>query len=148
MPLIWDDENYYLIGFDENAKQIRHYRVDKMRNMEIRSYNRTKKAVEQKTDLAAFSKKTFGMFGGEDETVRLVCENHLIGVILDRFGKDIWLLPEDEDHFAAQMTVTVSPQFFGWLTGIGKAARIAGPEKVRAQYRDYLEGIMENYRDR
>ena len=147
LHLVWDDENYYLIGFDENAKQIRHYRVDKMRNMEIRSYNRTKKAIEQKIDLAAFSKKTFGMFGGEDETVRLICENHLIGVILDRFGKDIWLVPEDKDHFAAQMTVTVSQQFFGWLTGLGKAVRISGPEKVRVQYQEYLQGIVKEYKE-
>lgn len=145
LHLVWDDENYYLIGFDENAEQIRHYRVDKMRSMEIRKGRRTKKAVEQKVDLAAFAKKTFGMYGGEDETVRLVCENRLIGVILDRFGKEIWLRPEDKDHFVVQVTVTVSPQFFGWLAGLGKAVRVCGPGKVRARYQEYLQEIMEEY---
>ena len=28
--LTWDNENYYLIAFDHDAGEIRHYRVDKM----------------------------------------------------------------------------------------------------------------------
>ena len=145
LHLIWDDENYYLIGFDENAKTVKHYRVDKMRNMEVRPVRRTKKAIEQKVDLAAFSRKTFGMFGGEDEEVYLLCENRLIGVILDRFGTDVGVKPEGEDHFSAHMPVTVSPQFFGWIAGLGRAVKITGPEPVRRKYLEFLKGILEEY---
>ena len=28
--LSWDDENYYMIGYDTEAQLIKHYRVDKM----------------------------------------------------------------------------------------------------------------------
>ena len=40
-------------------------------------------------DLAAFAKKTFGMYGGRDETVTLLCHNSLIGVMPDRFGQEV-----------------------------------------------------------
>ena len=96
-------------------------------------------------DLAAFSRKTFGMFGGEDEEVYLLCENRLIGVILDRFGTDVWVKPEGEDHFSAHMPVTVSPQFFGWIAGLGRAVKITGPEPVRRKYLEFLKGILEEY---
>ena len=33
--LTWDDENYYMIGFDSEAGKIKHYRVDKIRNIDI-----------------------------------------------------------------------------------------------------------------
>lgn len=34
MALVWDDENYYMIGFDDKTKEIKHYRVDKMLHTE------------------------------------------------------------------------------------------------------------------
>ena len=33
--LTWDDENYYLVGYDAQAEKIKHYRVDKMRKLSI-----------------------------------------------------------------------------------------------------------------
>ncbi|MBQ6322437.1 MAG: WYL domain-containing protein, partial [Lachnospiraceae bacterium] len=92
-----------------------------------------------------FGKKTFGMFGGVDVQVRLVCANYLAGVVLDRFGSDIWMVPKDEDHFSANVTVTVSPQFFGWVTAIGKDMHITGPEAVKKEYQEYLRDILEGY---
>ena len=145
LNLIWDDENYYLIAYDENSGSVRHYRVDKMRNMSILEKGRSSNALEQRIDTAAFSKKTFGMYSGVDVKVHLHGERHLAGVILDRFGTDIWMRPLDEEHFSAQVTVTVSPQFFGWVTALGKGLEIVGPEEIREQYREYLEGILRQY---
>ena len=31
----WEDENYYLVAFDEERESIRHYRVDKIKNLSI-----------------------------------------------------------------------------------------------------------------
>ena len=84
------------------------------------------------------------MFGGEDKTVRLTCKNHLAGVILDRFGSDILMFPEDEDHFSVQVMVSVSSQFFGWVTAIGKDLKITGPEEVKNRYRAYLQEILDD----
>ena len=145
LHLVWDDENYYLIAYDESAGRVKHYRVDKMRSMRILEESRSARALEDKTDLAVFSKKTFGMFGGTDVKVRLLCKNSLAGVVLDRFGSDIWMAPADEEHFSAQVVVTVSRQFFGWVTAIGPDMKIAGPEEVASQYREYLRDIMREY---
>jgi len=147
LHLVWDDENYYLIAFDENAKRTKHYRVDKMRSMEILGERRSQESVNDKTDLAGFAKKTFGMFGGRDQQIRLLCRNALAGVVIDRFGSDVWIVPRDEDHFLASVTVTVSPQFFGWVAAIGKDMKIEGPEEVKDEYRAYLEEILQEYRE-
>lgn len=145
LNLIWDDENYYLVAYDEHAKGIRHYRVDKMRNMSILETERSSQALDEEIDAAAFSKKTFGMYGGTDVKVELRGEKHLAGVILDRFGTDIWMRPLDEEHFSAHVTVTVSRQFFGWVTAIGKGLEITGPQEIRTQYREYLQEILDGY---
>ena len=95
-------------------------------------------------DLASFEKKTFGMFGGRDVKVRLLCKNDLAGVLLDRFGPDLFMMPEDEEHFTASVMVTVSRQFFGWVTAIGEDMRIEAPAEIREEYREYLRRILED----
>ena len=143
--LTWADENYYLIAYDENADMIKHYRVDKMQKMELLETPRLGRERFQEFDLAAFAKKTFGMYGGEDASVTLVGKNGLAGVVIDRFGQDVWMVPADEDHFRAHVTVALSPQFFGWLAGLGSDIQITGPESVRNQYREYLNSLLRNY---
>ena len=143
--LTWDDENYYLIAYDENADCIKHYRVDKMQKITVLDDCRVGKEKFMDFDLAAFAKKTFGMYGGQDEIVTLVCHNRMIGVMLDRFGQDVPLVPVDGEHFYVKPLVAVSPQFFGWLTGLGNLVQISGPEHVKAEYKTYLEEILGNY---
>lgn len=143
--LTWDDENYYLIAYDEAADAIKHYRVDKMQRMSILQEERTGKQKFQDFDLAAFAKKTFSMYGGRDEMVTLICNNSLAGVVLDRFGTDIMMIPCEEDCFKIKVLAAVSPQFFGWVTGIGEGMEIAGPAHVRQEYREYLRKLIQKY---
>lgn len=143
--LTWDDDNYYLIAYDTESGILKHYRVDKMLQIEISKQEREGKEVFEQFDIAAFSKKTFGMFAGEEETVTLLCKNELAGVMVDRFGKEITMRPYDEHLIQARVHVAVSRPFFGWLTGLGNAARIIGPEKTVASYKEYLQEILEQY---
>ena len=96
-------------------------------------------------DLATFSKKTFGMFSGTDERISLKCNNDLVGVIIDRFGKDVMIMPVDDQHFLTHVNVTVSPQFFGWLTALGIAVEIISPAHVRESFRTYISKIADHY---
>ena len=143
--LTWADENYYLIAYDENADKIKHYRVDKMKKMSLLEGKRLGRERFQEFDLAAFSKKTFGMYGGEDAKITLEGINGLAGVVIDRFGQDVAMMASDEEHFRAIVTVAVSPQFFGWLSGLGAGIKIVSPEHVRIGYKEYLAKLLANY---
>ncbi|MBQ3558610.1 MAG: WYL domain-containing protein [Agathobacter sp.] len=143
--LTWDDENYYLMAFDEKANEIRFYRVDKIVDIALTQEAREGKESFEHLDMAEFSKKTFGMFAGEEKTVRLRCENSLTGVIIDTFGTDIALRPDGDNHFIARAEVVVSSQFFGWLAGLGPRVEIISPDEVRSEYIAYLTNIMSRY---
>ena len=143
--LTWDDENYYLVAYEDASDSIRHYRVDKMLNMHQVVMARTGRKNFEDFDLAMFSKKTFGMFSGTDERIILKCSNDLVGVIIDRFGKDVMIMQVDDQHFLTHVNVTVSPQFFGWLTALGVAVEIISPSHVRESYRTYINRIAEKY---
>lgn len=144
--LTWDDENYYLIAFDEDDGKIKHFRVDKMIRIEITDVSRNGRDQFKDFDLATFAKKTFGMYGGPDADVTLRCEKHLVGVLIDRFGKDIMIVPEGKDYIHAHVLVSVSPQFFGWVTGLGSGMEIVSPENVRKEYQKFLKNILKTYK--
>lgn len=142
--LMWNDENYYLIGYDAEAGMLKHFRVDKMGSIEMLELRREGEEIFKKCDLSAYSAKTFGMYGGEETMVTLSFPNSLVGVVLDRFGKDVSLQKLSEDRFAVHVKVMVSRQFYGWLAGIGKDVKVTAPESVRDGYRCYLKEILEN----
>lgn len=141
--LIWRDENYYLAAFDAVDHIIKHYRVDKMGSVEVLEEKREGITLFEKTDVAAYSNRTFGMFGGEEETVTMRFPNRLVGVVLDRFGKDADLRKLDDETFRIRAKVAVSGQFFGWLAGIGADAEIVGPKQTVLQYREWLQNIID-----
>jgi len=143
--LTWDDENYYLIAYDDVAEKIKHYRVDKMLKTTVLSEERLGGEQYRSFDLVEYARKTFGMYGGPDADVVLRCRNALAGVIIDRFGKDVRLTLTDEEHFEAHVKVAVSPQFFGWVTAIGTGMEIKAPDQVRTDYRKYLQEIAKVY---
>ena len=143
LGLIWDDENYYLIAY-EDGNGIRHYRVDKMKSIEILDVMRLEESGYREFDPAVYSNKVFGMYGGELSTVTLSFPEHLTGVMLDRFGKDVLLRKGGEDNYSIRTDVVISDHFFGWLAGLGKQVRIASPDNIREQYKLYLSDILED----
>ncbi|MGN0342472.1 MAG: helix-turn-helix transcriptional regulator [Roseburia sp.] len=140
--LTWDDENYYMIAYDEQADLIKHFRVDKMIQISLTHEERTGGEKMKNLDIAAYSRKTFGMFAGEEETLVLQGDKEMIGVIIDRFGQDVAMRKLDEEHFRARIHVALSHQFFGWLAGLGGKVTIAEPENVRQQYITYLQDLI------
>lgn len=143
--LLWEDENYYLIAFDSVHQEIRHYRVDKMLKISLVSENREGKEYFEKFNLAEYSKKNFGMFAGEEEMVKLEVHNRLIGVVFDRFGTDVMIIPADAEHFRVNVKVSVSNQFFGWLFGLGSDVKILAPENVVKRMKEELGNINKLY---
>ena len=143
--LMWDDENYYMLAYDAQTASIRHYRVDKMAQISTLESFRDGKDAFRKVDMSAYSKKVFGMFAGEAETVRLRFSNHLAGAVIDRFGRDVMLIREDDEHFSVSIEAVVSPQFYAWVFGFGAEAEILSPAKVRGGMAEMARSVLGLY---
>lgn len=143
--LTWDDENYYMLAWDAEAARIKHYRVDKMLTITITDKKREGKDAFAKVDMSAYTKKVFGMFTGEDRQVKIRLANHLAGAVIDRFGPDVMLIPDGEDHFVVSLELVISPQFFAWVFGFGPEAEIISPEDVREQAANRARNIAQLY---
>lgn len=134
------------MGYDSEAGEIRHYRVDKMLHIRMMEEAREGREHFQKLDMADYAKKSFGMFGGKEEKVKLLVDNSLAGVMIDRFGKDIIMVPGKGEHFTVNVTVHVSSQFLGWIFSLGEKVKILGPEEVIQAMRREGERLTEQYR--
>ena len=145
--LTWDNENYYLIGYDMDAGRMKHFRVDKMLHIELQDQPREGREEFGRFDLAQYTRRTFGMFGGSEETVRIRFPNKYVGVVIDRFGKDAALRPDGRDGFIARAVVAVSEQFYGWITGLGREVKILSPDWVVEEYKSLLKDLGSRYAD-
>ncbi len=145
--LTFDDQKYYLIAYDSEAKMMKHYRVDKMLHISLSDNERDGKEQYESVNLAAYGKSTFGMFAGKTCTVRMSVNKALSGVIVDRFGTDVAMRKLDEEHLAVRAEVNVSPMFFGWLAGLNDQIKLLGPDEVVEEYKDFVSGIAKLYQE-
>lgn len=139
--LMWENDKYYMVGYDDKAQQMKHFRVDKMLRIENTNEKRQGKGVFQSIDLSTYGIENFGMFQGERETVTLRGDKELAGVLIDRFGQNIWLHEQSDESFKAVVDVVVSNQFFGWVTGLGGKVKIEGPQWVADAFADLLQKL-------
>ena len=144
--LTWQDENYYLIAYDDIEEKIKHFRVDKMNRItELTDEKRKGMEAFKEFDIAEYTNRTFGMFGGEPATVTLRLPAHMVGIVIDRFGRDTDIRMLDEETISARVKAAVSGQFFGWVTGLGDGIELLGPDSVRAEYKKYLQNLIQKY---
>lgn len=143
--LTWQNENYYLIGVDERIGGIRHYRVDRMKKIELLADDRQAQELFRDFDIAEYTKGAFGMFGGTKTSVLLECHNSLAGVLIDRFGRELPIRKSDGEYFTARIDVALSSQFYGWLAGLGNRTKILSPDTAVKEYEAYLKEIIKLY---
>lgn len=145
--LIYEDDNYYLLAFDaqDASPRFKHYRVDKMELVELLGAPREGKEAFEAIDLSSYTKYTFSMFGGEVQKVTMRFANHMLGAVMDRFGKDVMAVRDGDGHFIVTVPVAVSQQFFGWVFGLGSNVRILSPDSVREKMAAVLEEIRQSY---
>ncbi len=146
LALSWDDENYYLVAYDSEAGKQKHYRVDKIKGIQLTDERREGTELLKNFDVAVYAKKRFGMFDGKEEKVKLLCENSFIGVIIDRFGKGVMPVEVDDNHFSVVVDVAVSSQFLGWIFGLGDGVRVVEPSNVLELIQEELQKLNERYK--
>ncbi len=143
--LMWDDENYYMLAYDHASQTLRHYRVDKMLEIALMRSERKGKQEFAKVDMSAYTKKIFSMFTGEEKTVKIRFANAFAGAVFDRFGTDVILVPDGDEHFTVTLELAVSPRFYAWLFGFGTDAEIIFPEEIRKGAVEMLRELAGMY---
>jgi predicted DNA-binding transcriptional regulator YafY len=141
--LVWSDNQYYLIGFV--GKRRINFRVDRMNDITILEENRDAEKEYEALNLENYASKSFSMFTGTIQRVQIKFRNELLNVAIDRFGLEVRITPEGQEHFIAYVEVETSPQFYGWLCGLGKAVELISPPSTVKKMGEYVADIAKMY---
>ena len=143
--LTWDSENYYLVAYDSDAAEIRHYRVDRMASISMLEAPCDGLEAFRALDMAVYARKVFGMFSGAEEPVRMRFDNRMVGAVLDRLGTETMLIPDGDDHFTVTASIVPSPQFYAWIFGLGTMAQLLAPPSVVSGMQQQLGAVSALY---
>lgn len=139
--LSWDDERYYLISYYEKYQKTTNFRIDRMESVEV--LEELSEPKPKDFNVADYMKSSFSMFSGEAEDVKLRFDNSLINTVLDRFGNEITVIPDDDDHFTVRVKVKAEPPFFAWLFQFGSKVRIVEPIGLKENYMERLNEVLD-----
>lgn len=146
--LLWNHEKYYLAAHDHRSGEMRHYRVDKMQDIEVTEEHQRWEENGGLFDTAAYSRGLFGMYQGRTANVQLRCAPEAAGLILDQFGMETILVPEEGGGFTTSPEATISPPFWGWLFSVGDQVQLTGPHWVVELYKKRLKSILSAHTTR
>ena len=142
--LCQDNENCYLLALSPRHG-VTHYRVDRMTDIALTAEKRVPCPELTGARLVEHANQLFQMYSGEASSVKLRFHRDLTNVVIDRFGHDIMLIPDGEDHFTFLVDVAVSPMFLSWVIGFGDKARIVYPQHVVDACRCLAQSSMDHH---
>ena len=145
ISLLFNEENYYLVAWDETTQAIRHYRVDKMSAIETLPEPAQGREARESYDPQRYTQAHFNMFSGPAQQVTLRFENRLAGAVIDRFGAEMALVPDGEEHFLVHPEVALNEPFYGWLFSFGTGAELTAPESAVRRMHRMLDEVRALY---
>ena len=146
--LVINNGNYYMIGLDDDTRELRTYRIDRMRDVSALDEHRdTSQEWSTGRDMKTYIRQTFSMFGGKRTKVEIRFTNDLLDAVIDQFGVGFGAeyRQDGKKHFIVTTDAAVSEQFFAWLCGFGTRARLLSPEKVVKKYTQHISNIHNAY---
>lgn len=145
LAMLYSDENYYVIACDHKDEKLKNFRIDRMSKVNATQKPRIGIDLFTKEEAELYQTYSFRMYSGETTFVTMRFHNYIMNQVLDKFGKQLVTRSVDETHFEVTVRVAVSPQFFGWVFGLGNYVTIIGPDWVREKMVKTLEAIHRRY---
>ena len=142
--LCQDNENCYLLAHSPRHG-VTHYRVDRMTDIALTEEKRVPCPELTGPRLVEHANQLFQMYSGDRASVKLRFHRSLTNVVIDRFGHDIMLIPDGEDHFTFLVDVVVSPMFLSWVIGFSDKAKIVYPQSVADACCDLAQTAIDQH---
>ena len=142
--LCQDNENCYLLAYTDRYGTT-SYRVDRMAQISVCEEERIPCPELTGKALTQHANRLFQMYAGKETQVKLRFRRKFVNAVIDRFGRDILLIPDGEDHFVFTAQVAVSPMFLSWIVGFGADAQILHPQSVIDQCRKMCLEALSQY---
>jgi predicted DNA-binding transcriptional regulator YafY len=136
ISLAWCDSGFYMIGLEADTLSTEHYRINRMRDLEITNMNASQPPEDY--DLGRYTSKVFDLFADTSAEVELSCTENSFDMIVDRFGDTFVKGKTVGDRVNITITTDISPAFYAWIFQTGGNIRITGPDWVRKGFESMI----------
>ncbi len=148
--MTWQFDYYYLIGNYEKYDNLMNLRIDRIHSVEIldepiRHFSQVSD-YRDTFDVADYTKKLFGMFGGNTQEIKLRCSNQILEQVTDRFGDRIFITNVTENSFDFTVKAAVSDALVTWITNYSDKIEVLKPEQLKEKIVDRAEKILNIYK--
>lgn len=140
--LVWNNDFYYLIAEYVPEGDIRHYRVDRIRGVQLEGETFV---PDPNFNVTKYTQKLFHMYAGEEKSIEIEFDNQLINVVIDRFGLNINVLPHSEQTFRITTNVVLSDGLIRWLLTWGSDAKVLTPSSLVKRMKEESEKLYKKY---
>ena len=142
IALVFNEDNYYLTCYSSRHDSTSNYRIDRMDSVEVIDEDCCEKAITLRDQVATYTEQAFKMFGGQLEDIVLEFDRSLIGVVYDKFGESVKMMPSGENKIIATVKIMISPTFWGWLFQFGNQMKILSPAHIIETYKNMANALI------
>ena len=140
--IVYDKQQFYLIGIKEGNTEFFHYRLDRIRNLKERNEKISIKKSENQ--IKDFAQSSVEVFGGEKEEVEAICSNFLLDTIFDQFGRNITIIKNDNETF--RLIVDTSTRGFKmWAMRNINCVEVVKPNSLRQEMKEIIKEAEKRY---
>ncbi len=149
--MVWVQDRYYLISNMCGKDGLTHFRLDRIRDVRIEDAPVAPigevSDIEEPFNAVEYASKCLNMFGGEIKRIKLRCSMELLNELFDRFGEDIPVRKDGEEHFIALVEAAASEGFTNWVCQYGNRVEVLEPADVRESVRTRVMEAAELYKE-
>lgn len=96
-------------------------------------------------DMNKYLKKLFHMYAGDDISMEVEFDNHLINVVIDRFGPQADITPMNNGRFKLITSAIYADGLVRWLLTWGSDAKVLHPPKLVDRMKEETEKLYRTY---
>lgn len=144
---VFNNDQYYLICYDDKHKNLINYRIDRMDNVEKIDENIQTYDWLKGKDISKYKRQQFNMFSGEEKTVTFIADRTLIDVIYDKFGSHVELKELPDNKLKCTVEVQIGAMFIAWLCSFEDRVKVVSPPTVISKVKEHLIKTIQQYED-
>ena len=141
VSILENSGRYYCVFYSEKHGNFANYRIDKMTS--VRLCEETADPV--RFDARRWAETSFQMYRGDPVTVTLECDNSLIPIVFDQFGRDVLISAADESSFTVHLKSSVTPTLVSWILMFYDRIRVKAPQELIEQLIAVADSIHAAY---
>jgi len=141
VSILENSGRYYCVFYSSRHQNFANYRIDKMTSVTVSD----EIADPVRFDAERWAQTAFQMYHGEPVTIQLKCDNSLIPIVFDQFGKDVLISEADEQTFTVHLKSSVTPTLVSWVLMFYDRIQVLGPQELIQQLLTIADSLQRTY---